>query len=126
MNEEHKKTDPFRSRFLLGALSKDNLRGPLCPEAFATEDRLAPLFHWTWFEGNLAGSATLRANGVVQLPRSIVALCATSVSAILATLWGTKALRCVELLFAFREGKLRSAIAALDLLISHKTERRKK
>ena len=101
------------------SLSKRTLRCALCPKALATEDRFAALFHWTWLEGDLAGSAALRAYRVVHFPGSTVALRPACVPAVLTTLRGTEALRRVELLLALCEGKLRSAVATLNLLISH-------
>ena len=96
-----------------------------CHEAVLAENRAATLLNGTGLERNLAGCSALGANGLVHFTRCRLAIVLASVAAALTALGSGQVLTCVELLFAFREGEYGTAVAAGDLLISHKEKKRR-
>ncbi len=99
-------------------------RSTLGIETCLAENRTSAFLDWARLERNLALRAALAANGVVHLAilHALVLACRTAVLAPL----GCRELLCgVELLLTIGEHEALTAIAAGDLLISHKTERRK-
>jgi hypothetical protein len=72
----------------------------------------------------LALGATVGADRIVHLA-VVHALRLACVATVLATLGSAQVLTRIELLFTICERELCTAIAALELLISHKTEKRK-
>ena len=95
----------------------------LCHEAVAAQYGLATFFHWTWLEGDLALSSALGADSIVHFALTH-ALGLSSGAAFFAALRCTKIFGVVELLFAFCEDECGAAIAACDLLISHKKDKK--
>jgi hypothetical protein len=108
-----------RCRGIFGNEEAELGRVSLCHEAVLAEDRLAALLDGARLERHLALRTTFGAHGGVHLPRR-KALALAGSATILAALWGAEVPACIELLFAFREGKGVPAIAAGELLISHK------
>ena len=98
-------------------------RGPLRLETGGAEDGSPPFRFWSGLEGDLTGSATLSADGVMERSGAPVGLAGRT--AALAPLRGLKVPLCVKLLFPVRERERRAAVAASKLLISHTVERRK-
>ena len=96
-----------------------SLGGPLRHETVLAQDGLAALLDGARLEGNLALCFALVADRRKHLAACDALLLAVC-TAILAPLRGRKVLRRVELLFAFREGEGVPAIAACELLISHR------
>lgn len=93
-------------------------------EAGSAEDGPSPFRFRTGFEGDLAGIATLSADGVVEgsVPLGGLACRATG----LAPLWGLEVPLRVELLFPVSKGERCAAVAARKLLISHTKIEKKK
>jgi hypothetical protein len=102
------------------ALVRTLRRCALSVEARLAEHRLTALLNGARLKRHLAGGAALGAHCIVHLS----SLRSARVAASLAPLGGAQVLTCVELLLAFREGESCAAIAALKLLISHRTEKK--
>ncbi len=96
----------------------------LCLEAVETQNRTTAFGLRTWLERNLAGRGALGARCGEHLPRGIAILLAL-VAAVLAPLGCCETALGVEGLLTLGERKGCAAIAAGDLLISHKKERKK-
>jgi hypothetical protein len=92
-------------------------------EASLAEHRSATLLNGTGLERNLALRSALGTNGLVHFAGGVGAIVLASVAAALAALGGGQVLTCVELLFTIREGEYGAAVAAGDLLISHKRKK---
>ena len=97
-------------------------RRALALETGLVEHRLATLFDRPGLEGHLAGGATLGADGIMHL--AVRAIVLASGSAVLAALWGAQVLGCIKLLFTIGERKCLAAIAAYELLVSHKRKKK--
>ncbi len=96
----------------------------LCLEAVEAQNRTTALGLRAWLEWNLACRAALGAGCGEHLPRGIAVLLAL-VATVLAPLRSSETALCVEGLFTLGERKGCAAIAAGDLLISHKKKERK-
>ncbi len=99
-------------------------RALLCLEAVETQNRSSALRLGARLERNFASRTALCAGRREHLPRGIAFLLAL-VATVLAPLWCSETALCVESLLTLGERKGCAAIAACDLLISHKKERKK-
>lgn len=99
-------------------------------ETCLTQDRASAFAFGAGLERDLAGRAALGTDSVVHF--TIATHTAASALALASIATGLAALRSrqvalgIERLFAFGEVELCTAIAALDLLISHKAEKKKR
>ena len=98
-------------------------------ETCLAEDRASTLAFRARLERDLAGRAALGADRVEHLAvatHAAAALVLASVAAGFAALGSRQVALGIERLFAFREVEHGTAVAALDLLISHKAEKKKR
>jgi|CXWL01.1.fsa_nt_gi hypothetical protein len=93
----------------------------LSHETGLAEDRLSAFLDWTGLEGHLASRAALGADCIVHFARATIRLASGTAS--LAALWSAQVLAGIKFLFTISERKLLTAIAACELLISHKREK---
>ncbi len=96
-----------------------------CHETVLTKNWAATLLYRTGLERHFALLSALGTNGLVHLAWCAGAIVLASVAAVLAALGGGQVLTCVELLFTIREGEYGAAVAAGDLLISHKKRKKR-
>jgi hypothetical protein len=95
----------------------------LLEEAVLAEDGLAAFLNRTRLEGHLALAAALGAHRGVHLPRG-EALVLALLAAVLAALGGAETTGVIKFLLTIREGEGTAAIAALELLVSHKKKKK--
>jgi hypothetical protein len=96
----------------------------VCCEAFAAKYRLATFLYRTGLKWHLTICATLSTYGVVHFTFAH-ALLLSSCATVFTALRSTEVLGVVELLLAFCEDEVGTAVAASDLLISHKIRRKR-
>ena len=118
-----------REAGVLYSIEENVLLGLGGHETRLAEDRASTLAFRAGLERDLAGSAALGADRVEHLAvatHAAAALVLASVAAGFAALGSRQVALGIERLFAFGEVELCTAVAALDLLISHKAEKKKR